>query len=74
MRRFFGRVGFYSLIRMLPLANSPFRPLRTNNRVRLAQIVPGRADGGEFNDMLERIAHSRVCALDVGSTGYDRFR
>jgi DNA polymerase I len=63
--------GFYSLIRMLRLADHPFRPLRTNDRVRSPKLYQAVLNCREFNDMLERIAHSKVCALDTEADDKD---
>jgi hypothetical protein len=64
--------GFYSLIRMLPLADPPFPPLlRADDRVRSYQSYQAVLNCREFNDTLERIAHAKVCALDTEADGKD---
>jgi DNA polymerase-1 len=63
--------GFYSLIRMIALPNPSVRPLTTNDRSvprRWYQAVLNRV---EFNDMLARIARSKVCAIDTEADDKD---
>ena len=63
--------GFYSLIRMLPLAELPVRSLRTNHRVRSSKTYLAVLNSRDFNDMLERIALSKVCAIDTEADDKD---
>src|SRR5262249_53560817 len=63
--------GFYSLIRMLPLADPPFQTMKTIGRVRSPKLYQAVLNCRDFNDMLERIAHSKVCALDTEADDKD---
>lgn len=58
--------GFYSLIRMLALPDSPGQPLEsTNDRKRLSKSYQAVLNCREYNDLLERISNSNVCAIDT---------
>jgi DNA polymerase I len=58
--------GFYSLIRMLPLAERPDQPQEsTNDRIRSSKSYQAVLNCREFDKLLERIAVSAVCAIDT---------
>jgi DNA polymerase I len=64
--------GFYSLIRMLVLANTPAQPLEpANDRIRSSTSYQAVLNCREFNELLERIALSNVCAIDTEADNKD---
>ncbi|HME32935.1 MAG TPA: DNA polymerase [Terriglobales bacterium] len=64
--------GFYSLIRMLPLTDPQVRPLwPANDRIRSSKSYQAVLNCREFNDMLECVALSKVCAIDTEADDKD---
>jgi len=64
--------GFYSLIRMLALADTPDQPqASTNYRVRSSKSYQAVLNCREFKKLHERIAASNVCAIDTETDGKD---
>ena len=64
--------GFYSLIRMLALTDTPDQPQEsTNDRIRSSKSYQAVLNCREFNDLLERIAVSNVCAIDTEADDKD---
>lgn len=64
--------GFYSLIRMLAFPDTPDQSLvPTNERIRSSKSYQAVLNCREYNELLERIAHSSVCALDTEADDKD---
>jgi len=64
--------GFYSLIRMLPLADTPDQPQESkNHRIRSSKSYQAVLNCREFDKLLERIAGSAVCAIDTETDDKD---
>jgi hypothetical protein len=64
--------GFYSLIRMLTLATRPDQPQEsTNDRIRSSKSYQAVLNCREFNELLERIAVSAVCAIGTETDDKD---
>ena len=64
--------GFYSLIRMLSLADTPHQPRESkNDRMRSSKSYQAVLNCREFNELLERIAVSAVCAIDTEADDKD---
>ncbi len=64
--------GFYSLIRMLALADTPDQPKEyTNDCKRSSKSYQAVLNCREFNELHERIAVSKVCAIDTEADGKD---
>jgi DNA polymerase I len=64
--------GFYSLIRMLPLTDPPVQTLGpSNDRIGSSKSYQAVLNCREFNDMLERVALSKVCAIDTEADDKD---
>src|SRR5208337_799327 len=62
----FREQGFHSLITMLSDSEAPTqRPEFTNNMIRSLGTYKAVINLRDYNDMLERIALSRVCAIDT---------
>jgi DNA polymerase I-like protein with 3'-5' exonuclease and polymerase domains len=64
--------GFFSLIRMLALTDRPDQAqASTNDRIRASESYRSVLNCREFNELLERIAVSVVCALDTETDDKD---
>lgn len=64
--------GFYSLIRMLPLRETPTPSLElTNDRTCSSKSHRAILNCREYNELLERIAFSNVCAMDTEADDKD---
>lgn len=64
--------GFYSLTRMLALPDTSDQPMEiTNDRIRLSKSYLAVLNCREFNDLLEQISHSNVCAIDTEADDKD---
>ena len=64
--------GFYSLIRMLALADTPDQPQEyTNDCIRSSKSYQAVLNCREFNELHERIAVSNVCAIDTETDDKD---
>jgi DNA polymerase I-like protein with 3'-5' exonuclease and polymerase domains len=64
--------GFYSLIRMLALADTRNQPQEyTNDRIRSSKSYQAVLNCREFNELQARIAVSNVCAIDTETDGKD---
>ncbi len=64
--------GFYSLIRMLALPDAPAQSAEaTNDRIRPSKSYQAVLNCREYNELLERIAHSNVCAIDTEADDKD---
>jgi DNA polymerase I-like protein with 3'-5' exonuclease and polymerase domains len=63
--------GFYSLIRIMTHAEPPIQPLVTSDRTRSSRTYKGVLTRREFDDMLERVALSKVCAIDTEADDKD---
>ncbi|MBV8175342.1 MAG: hypothetical protein JO151_12380 [Verrucomicrobia bacterium] len=64
--------GFYSLIRMLPLAETPDQPHESRiHRIRSPKSYQAVLNCRGFDKLLERIAVSAVCAIDTEADDKD---
>jgi DNA polymerase-1 len=60
--------GVYSLIRMLALPDTPYQHIEPeNDRIRSSTSYHAVLNCREINDLIERIALSKVCAIDTES-------
>jgi DNA polymerase I-like protein with 3'-5' exonuclease and polymerase domains len=68
----FRKRGFYSLVRMLPLPTTPAQPLGpTTRRLRASKSYTAILTCQALNTLLDRIAQSRVCAIDTEADDKD---
>lgn len=64
--------GFYSLIRMLALPDTSTQSLEPRDvRTRSSKSYQAVLNCREYNELLERIAHSNVCAIDTEADDKD---
>ena len=68
----FRKRGFNSLVRMLPLPATPAQPLEpTARRLRASKSYTAVLTCQAFNELLDRITESRVCAIDTEADDKD---
>jgi DNA polymerase-1 len=64
--------GFNSLVRMLAILDTPAQPPEpTNVRIRSSKSYQAVLNCREYNELVERIAHSNVCAIDTEADDKD---
>ena len=62
----------YSLVRMLPLPDKPLEPVAIAvGRARASQSYQAVLNCREFNELIERLSHAKVCALDTEADDKD---
>ncbi len=64
--------GLHSLVRMLPLSERSIQlPEATDAKIQSSRSYQAVLNCREYNELLERVAHANVCAIDTEADGKD---